>query len=140
MSRAMSALRPAAACLATTAIALAGCGEGHLYRTDRPILRLTVDEYRIVPQNVVMRPGRIKIVVRNTGRLTHNLVIQRPPKEIDGKPQEVPGGRVKSMQPGEAAQPIKVTLKPGTYRLVCTIANHDDLGQYGKLVVKGPPL
>lgn len=136
----MSALRPAAACLATTAIALAGCGEGDLHRTDRPILRLTVDEYRIVPQNVVMRPGRIKIVVRNTGRLTHNLVIQRPPKEIDDKPQEVPGGRVKSMQPGEAAQPVKVTLEPGTYRLVCTIANHDDLGQYGKLVVEGPPL
>lgn len=136
----MSALRPAAACLATTAIALAGCGEGRLHRTDRSILRLALDEYRIVPQNVAMRPGRIKLVVRNSGRLTHNVVIQRPPKEVDDKPQEVPGGRVKSMQPGEAAQPIKVTLKPGTYRLVCTIANHDDLGQYGRLVVEGPPL
>lgn len=136
----MSASRHAAACLATTPIALAGCGEGRLQRTDRPILRLVVEEYRIVPQNVVMRPGRIKVVVRNSGRLTHNLVIQRPPKEIDDKPQEVPGGRVKSMQPGEAAQPIKLTLRPGTYRLVCTIANHDDLGQYGRLVVTGPPL
>jgi hypothetical protein len=138
MSRAMFALRLTAAGLAATAIALAGCGEGRLHRTDRPILRLALDEYRIFPQNVSMRPGRIKIVVRNVGRLTHNLVIQRPPKEIDGKPQEVPGGRVKSMQPGEAAQPIKVTLKRGTYRLVCTIANHDDLGQYGRLVVEGP--
>jgi hypothetical protein len=140
MSRAMFALRRAAACLAATAIALTGCGEGRLHRIARPLLRLTVDEYRVVPQNISMRPGRIKIGVRNTGRLTHNLVIQRPPKEIDGKPEEVPGGRVKSMQPGEAAQPIKVTLKRGTYRLVCTIANHDDLGQYGKLVVEGPPL
>ena len=44
------------------------------------------------------------------------------------------------MQAGESAEPIKVVLTPGTYRLVCTIANHDDLGQYGELVVEGPPL
>jgi hypothetical protein len=127
------------ACLAGSAIVLSGCG-GDPFRTDRPILRLTVDEYRIVPQDIVARPGRMKIVVRNTGRLTHNLVIQVPPEKVDDKPVEVPGARVSSMQPGEAAEPIKVTLAPGEYRLVCTIANHDDLGQYGKLVIKGPPL
>ena len=136
----MSRFRLAAALLALPAIALGGCGGDDAFRTDRPILRLAVDEYRIVPQDVVARPGRIKIVVRNTGRLTHNLVIQVPPKDVDDKPEEVPGARVKSMQPGEVGQPIKVTLKPGEYRLVCTIANHDDLGQYGKLVIEGPPL
>jgi hypothetical protein len=128
------------ACLAASAAVLSGCGGAGTFRTDRPILRLTLDEYRIVPQDIVARPGRIKIVVRNAGRLTHNLVIQLPPKDVDDKPVEVPGARVPSMQPGEAAQPIKVTLAPGEYRLVCTIANHDDLGQYGKLVIKGPPL
>jgi hypothetical protein len=136
----MSRLRLAAALLATPAIALGGCGGDDPFRTDRPILRLSVDEYRIVPQDIVARPGRIKLVVRNTGRLTHNLVIQVPPTEPDEKPVEVPGARVKSMQPGEVAEPIKVTLAPGEYRLVCTIANHDDLGQYGKLTIKGPPL
>jgi hypothetical protein len=130
----------AAACLAAAALTFAGCGEGKQYSTDRPILRLTVDEYRIVPQNIVVRPGRIKIVVTNKGRLPHNLVIQYPPKHVGDKPVQVPGARVKSMLPGETAPPIKVTLAPGTYRLVCTIANHDDLGQYGRLVVKGPPL
>ena len=128
------------ACLATSALAVGGCGEGKLVRTERPILRMTLDEYRILPQNISARPGRIKIVVRNTGRLTHNLVIQDPPEEVGDKPIQVPGGRVKSMQPGEATEPIKVMLATGTYRLVCTIANHDDLGQYGKLVIEGPPL
>jgi hypothetical protein len=28
-----------------------------------------------------------------------------------------------------------VQLEPGKYRLVCTIANHDNLGQYGELKV-----
>jgi hypothetical protein len=136
----MSRIRLTAALLAPSAIALGGCGGGETFTTDRPILKLTVDEYRIVPQDIVAIPpnGRIKIVVRNTGRLTHNLVVQIPPKEADDKPEPVPGARVISMQPGEAALPIKVALPPGEYRLVCTIANHDDLGQYGKLVVKAP--
>jgi hypothetical protein len=29
-------------------------------------------------------------------------------------------------------------LQPGTYRLTCTIGNHDNLGQYGRLVVLAP--
>jgi plastocyanin len=136
----MSPLRPTVTCLAAAAFALAGCGDGERIRTERPILRLKLDEYRIVPQNISARPGRIKIVVRNTGRLTHNIAVQTPPKEVGDKPEEVLGARVKSMQPGQSAEPIKVTLAPGTYRLVCTIANHDDLGQYGELVIEGPPL
>jgi hypothetical protein len=136
----MSRSRLTVTCLAAALIALGGCGGNDTFTTTHPILRLTVDEYRIVPQDIVARPGRIKIVVRNTGRLTHNLAIQIPPKDVDDKPVDVPGGRVASMQPGSQAQPIKVTLAPGEYRLVCTIANHDDLGQYGKLVIKGPPL
>jgi hypothetical protein len=130
----------AAACVAASLIALGGCGGGHVTRTDRPALRLKLDEYRIIPQDIQARPGRIKIYVRNIGRLTHNLVIQIPAKDVNDKPVEVPGARVPSMQPGQTAKPIKVTLTPGEYRLVCTIANHDDLGQYGKLVIKGPPL
>ena len=120
--------------LAVLAAALGGCGDDHVHRTDRPILRITLDEYRIVPQNIVVKPGRIKFVARNAGRLTHNLVIQIPAGP--GK-QPVEIARVGTMQPGETGEPIKVTLKPGEYRLVCTIANHDDLGQYGKLEVKG---
>jgi hypothetical protein len=140
MAHAMSRSHLTLGCLAAVAIALAGCGEGERVRIDRPILRISLDEYRIVPQNISARPGLIKIVARNTGRLTHNLAIQTPPKKVGDKPQDVVGGRVTSMQPGAVAEPIKVRLKRGTYRLVCTIANHDDLGQYGELVIEGPPL
>ncbi len=136
----MSPSRLLAACLAATALAVAGCGESDHVRKVRPILRLGLDEYRILPQNISARPGRIKIVARNRGRLTHNLVIQVPPQEPGDKPVEVVGGRLKSMQPGESAPPIKVVLAKGTYRLVCTIANHDDLGQYGELLIEGAPL
>ena len=119
--------------LTSLAVLSGGCGSDDVFRTDRPILRLTLDEYRIVPQHVVVKPGRLKVTARNTGRLTHNLVVQIPDGPGD-KPVEI--ARVDTMQPGETAEPIKVDLKPGTYRLVCTIANHDDLGQYGELEVK----
>jgi uncharacterized cupredoxin-like copper-binding protein len=130
---------PFTAACATAALALTGCGDPDAVSTDKPIVRITVDEYRIVPQNILVKRGpariaRLKIAVRNTGRLTHNLVIQMPPKKFRARPVEV--HRVRTMQPGEEGEPIKVALKPGTYRLVCTIANHDDLGQTGELEVK----
>ena len=131
----MSRSIPLVTLLAVCAAALGGCGDDDVFRTERPILRIALDEYRIVPQNASVRPGRMKFTVRNTGRLTHNLVIQIPDGP-DGKPVDVPGGRIGTMQPGATAEPIKLTLAPGEYRLVCTIANHDDLGQYGELEVK----
>jgi len=134
MPQAMSRSILPAAVLAALAGLLGGCGADDVFRTDRPILRVTLDEYRIVPQNVVIKAGRMKFAVRNTGRLTHNLVIQIPDGPGD-KPIEI--ARVGTMQPGETAEPIKVDLKPGEYRLVCTIANHDDLGQYGELEATG---
>ena len=120
--------------LAALAIVLGSCGDDGGLRTDRPQVDVTVDEYRIVPQNISIRAGREKFVVHNTGRLTHNFVIQVPPSKPDGKPVLV--SRTTTMQPGQTAEPIKVTLSPGEYRLVCTIANHDDLGQFGTLTVR----
>jgi uncharacterized cupredoxin-like copper-binding protein len=124
---------PTVAALAAAVFVLGGCGGDGAFRTDRPILRITLDEYRIVPQNIEIKPGRTKFVVRNAGRLTHNLVIQVPDGP-DGKPLAI--DRVATMQPGQTAEPIKVTLAPGEYRIVCTIANHDDLGQFGTLKVR----
>jgi uncharacterized cupredoxin-like copper-binding protein len=123
---------PIVAVLAAIALVAGGCGGDDVFRTQRPILRITLDEYRIVPQDIEVKPGPIKLVVRNAGRLTHNLVIQVPGKP-DDKPMQI--ARVATMQPGQTAAPVKVTLAPGEYRLVCTIANHDDLGQFGTLKV-----
>ena len=122
-----------AAALAALALVLGGCGDDRVFRTDRPILRIKLDEYRVVPQNIVVQPGRMKFDVRNAGRLTHNLAIQIP-EGADGRPVELM--RTETTQPGQRAEPIKLTLLAGEYRLVCTIANHDDLGQYATLKVQ----
>ena len=74
----------------------------------------------------------MKFVARNTGTAD-----PQPRRRVASTATRSPTRSRRArdtMQPGETGEPIKVTLTPGTYRLVCTIANHDDLGQYGTLV------
>ena len=115
---------------------LGGCGDDSKAVVDRDAtLRLRVDEYRIAPENVRTRAGRIHLVIHNTGRLTHNVAVETfsDSPETDS-PVEL--GRTATAHPGETvSEHGEITLKPGKYRIVCTIGNHDDLGQYGTLVV-----
>ena len=120
--------------VAGAAAATAGCGgEPAAVTVPGRTLRATLDEYRIVPQNVRMKAGRIHLTAVNRGRLTHNLVIE---SITDDPTKEVVYGRTDTAQPGQTVterDPIR--LKPGRYRLACTISNHDNLGQYGTLTV-----
>jgi mRNA-degrading endonuclease RelE of RelBE toxin-antitoxin system len=127
----------AVACTAGAVALLGGCGDDSKATVDRDgTLRLRVEEYRIVPENVRTRSGRIHLVVHNAGRLTHNVSVETfsDSPETDS-PVEL--GRTSTAHPGETVSELKrITLKPGKYRLVCTIGNHDDLGQYATLVVR----
>jgi plastocyanin len=117
------------------AVAAAGCGDDPVTIEGRT-LRLRLDEYRIMPQDVRVHPGRLRIVATNVGRLTHNVkIVRQNPADLEAPPEEIGGTR--SMQPGESASVTFEHLKPGKYRLACTIGNHDDLGQYGTLIVSG---
>ena len=48
----------------------------------------------------------------------------------------MPLGQTPTAQPGTTVTAV-VDLKPGTYLMRCTLANHDDLGMTGTLVVRG---
>jgi uncharacterized cupredoxin-like copper-binding protein len=114
----------------------AGCGGGEPVELEGRTLRLRLDEYRILPQDVRVARGRLRIVATNLGRLTHNVKIVREDRDDTEAPSREVGG-TRSTQPGESASVTFEALRPGRYRLACTIANHDDLGQYGTLVVSG---
>jgi hypothetical protein len=116
------------------AVAGAGCGgEPAAVTVPGTTLRATLDEYRIEPQNVRMKAGRIHLTAVNKGRLTHNLVIE---SITDDPTKEVVYGRTDTAQPGRTVtERDPITLKPGRYRLACTISNHDNLGQYGTLTI-----
>jgi uncharacterized cupredoxin-like copper-binding protein len=123
------------ALLIVGALTLAGCGDGPSYtRVSDGVLKVDLDEYRIRPENIEVPAGRIHLEATNSGRLTHNLAIE----SIDRAEGEEPTlyGRTDTLHPGEhGSERAPIVLKPGKYRLVCTIGNHDDLGQYGELKV-----
>jgi len=128
-------MRRLAALLLLGALTVAGCGDGPSYTSAKDgVLKITLDEYRIMPENIRVPAGPIHIEATNKGRLTHNLVIESV-THADGEEPTL-YGRTDTLHPGESGSEQKpITLKPGKYRLTCSIANHDDLGQYGELKV-----
>lgn len=119
------------------ALGLPSLGGGTTVRIERPAVRFILDEYSISPQRVSVRPGRIKLIVDNRGKLFHNLRVETVPDELQER-GELLGG-TSTAQPGEKVT-AKLELERGTYRILCTLANHESLGMYGTLVVEGEPL
>jgi uncharacterized cupredoxin-like copper-binding protein len=76
----------------------------------------------------------VTFVAHNSGRLTHNLAVVQFDRPLGDEQEKQYGTPTKTLFPGQSAQ-TTVELKPGKYRLVCTIANHDNLGQYAELKV-----
>ena len=88
---------------------------------------LTEDEYTIRPDSITLeRPGIYEFEVRNTGQVAHAL-------EIEGQGIEV---ETETFGPGRSAK-LKADLKPGSYKLYCPVANHEQLGMTGRLTVRG---
>jgi plastocyanin len=120
--------------LLAAAIALAtGCSDDDPVRSDRPVVRVTLDEYAITPQDVSVPSGKVELVARNIGRLTHNLQVEIPPEDPDEQTETL--AQTPTAQPGTTVS-ATVDLKPGTYLMRCSLANHDDLGMTGNLVVR----
>ena len=116
---------------------LPACGSDPHY-TGAPGGRVHVhlSEYRVTPEHIQVRAGRITIEARNTGRVTHNLAVVQFAHPTSAQDERAYGKPTPTLFPGQTGG-TTVALKPGKYRLVCTIANHDNLGQYGELKVTG---
>jgi plastocyanin len=121
----MPLVRLIAAALA--AAALAGCGgpEPPAEARDGRVA-IVLDDFFLDPQNVRAPAGRLTFEVVNRGRLGHNLRVRTE----DGEPVAVP-----TLLPGRSDSE-SVTLSPGSYKMLCTVANHEELGMTGRLVVR----
>jgi plastocyanin len=112
--------------LLAAASLLAGCGD-----EDRPVsfpegdVRLVTDDYRFAPEVVRTRAGEVTVRAGNEGRLPHALRVMQGERELM---------RIGTLLPGESGSATE-RLRPGGYRLVCPIANHEELGMYGQLTV-----
>lgn len=139
-----------ALCLTGAALAVTGCGGTEdppdIPRTGvagKP-LTLTAREYLFTPNRITLRrgtgdagstrttadggaaPTRQRIALRNQGELAHNIEIFEGDRRV-GKLRSFPPGRTRS---------LTVSLPPGSYRFVCTVADHDEKGMRGTLALR----
>jgi len=121
--------------LTLAAVPTAGCGSkvDYTHAPDHQV-SVTLDEYSITPENIEVSAGRITFDAHNDGRVTHNLAVVQFERPKSGEEEQQFGDATKTLFPGQSGS-TTVALKPGKYRLVCTLANHDNLGQYGELKV-----
>ena len=92
------------------------------------VVELTLTDFRIKPQVVRAPRDSLTIVVRNEGRLAHALRIRGATEAVRLK--------VSTLLPGKEAARVGVTLKRGHWRLFCPLANHEELGMHGTLIVR----
>ena len=84
------------------------------------------DEYSFDPSTIVLKgAGTLTVTLRNGGTLAHNLKVLRGDEEIGGTPT-LPAGRSES---------ARLNLDPGSYRIICSVGDHEQLGMRGTLRV-----
>jgi plastocyanin len=121
----MLLVRAIAAALAV--LALSGCGgPGPAAEARGGRVEITLDDFLIRPQLVRAAAGEVTFAAGNRGRLPHNFRV----RGRGGEPVAIA-----TLLPGERASETAV-LRRGEYKILCTVGNHEELGMYGRLVVR----
>jgi Cupredoxin-like domain len=111
---------------AAVATALAGAGCTHTVQVGAGrTVHVALTEYRVNPNSIVARAGKLTIVARNFGRMTHNVTVIHGSTVLRGT-APIPPGRTAS---------VTLRLAPGTYTMASTILSDQALGQFGTLKI-----
>jgi hypothetical protein len=126
MSLPVTRCRSSHALLAALLIAgvVSGCGAAHHVRSGGT-LAVSLNEWRVTPGNVDAPAGVLEIVVHNSGRLAHNLVISH-----DG----IRVAETAPIMPGQNTD-VVATVSKGSYLMYSSMVDDQATGVYGKLHV-----
>jgi plastocyanin len=125
-------LRCFAVALAVCSSLLLGCGDDEqpgrtVTAPANATLRVVADEYSFDPSTIVVGgAGTLTVKLQNSGSLAHNLKVLRGDEEVDGTPT-LPAGRSES---------TRLNLEHGSYRIICSVGDHEELGMKGTLRVR----
>ena len=125
-------MRRSALTLALCSLFVAGCGDdddsGRTVTTPaNATLPVVADEYSFDPSAIeVSGAGRLTVTLRNEGALAHNLKLFRGDEEIGGTSTLLAG----------RSESVRLNLQHGSYRMVCTVGDHEQLGMTGTMVVR----
>ena len=100
-------------------------------RTGPRRVRVELGEMYVRPSVRSIGAGKVTFVVRNVGKLEHELIVSRIPvvMEAPGMPDHHAGlGMTDHMGPGGKGK-LTLRMKPGTYELFCNVPGHYAAGQ-----------
>ena len=103
---------------------LTGCGASR-HEPASGALNVSVNEWRVTPESAEASPGALLIVVHNSGRLAHNLVLSRDGVRVSATPP---------IMPGQNAD-LEATVQKGSYQLLSSMVDDQATGVYGTLNV-----
>jgi plastocyanin len=115
-------LRPLAAL--AVAAALGACAGATRIGPSRSVT-VSLSEYRLRPNALQVSPGRLQIVVRNLGSVTHDLVVARG---------NIWMAVTRPLFPGQS-QTLTLTLARGRYTMFSSLLSDQALGVYGTVQV-----
>jgi uncharacterized cupredoxin-like copper-binding protein len=131
---------------AAALILLAGCGSGARHQASSgPVVRVNERDFRITVSPARVQAGQVRLLVRNHGPDTHELIVVRSPNghlplRLDGLTvneatlARVTVGSLEGGDPGSDRE-LSLHLKPGRYELFCNMAGHYLAGMRAELVV-----
>ena len=124
------------------ALALAAGAGGAPSRASATAVRVKLIEYRVLPAPRSVRAGRVTFVVRNAGKIAHELVVIRTARQAaklpmkEGEASEKGAvGEISDLEPGQTKR-LTLTLKRGHYALICNLPGHYRAGQHADLKVR----
>jgi uncharacterized cupredoxin-like copper-binding protein len=100
-------------------------------------------EFKLTPKPTIAKAGKVTFVVKNVGKLEHEMVVMKTnlpagklPINAKGRvPEKGVVGEAGDIKPGQTKK-VTLTLKPGKYVLLCNLAGHYKAGQYAAFNVK----
>jgi Uncharacterized copper-binding protein len=137
----------------------AGCGGGNKQKSTQSAttsaqqsgsntvhaVTINMSEFFFKPNDVTVPAGKVAITAPNIGKVEHELVLLKtdvdPAKlktehdlEVNEEAYSGPG-EIPDVEPGQTGR-TTLTLKPGTYVMICNVPGHYKAGMYGRLTVQ----
>ncbi|MBI4319743.1 MAG: cupredoxin domain-containing protein [Chloroflexi bacterium] len=90
-------------------------------------VKVNMGDFFYEPKEINVQPGRVRFVLVNVGQTAHRFALSGEGFKFEQSSKNVAAGREGILE---------VDLGPGTYKMGCTLGDHEQRGSVGKMVVQ----
>jgi uncharacterized cupredoxin-like copper-binding protein len=131
---------------ASAPVAVSACSStSSTSQHDGALVRVTARDFQIKVSPARVRAGDVRLMIRNKGPDTHELLIVRAGRRglplrsdgltVDEEKLESVTVATAEGEPPDAVHVLRLSLRPGRYELFCNMAGHYLGGMWARLVV-----